>query len=43
MSNKQLAIICGAGVVCVALALGYSAEQVTAIIRVIALCLGVVF
>lgn len=43
MTNKQLVIICGTAVVIAAMALGYSSEQVTAIIRVVALCLGVAF
>ncbi len=43
MTNKQLVIICGTAVVVAAMAFGYSSEQITAIIRVIALCLGVVF
>ena len=43
MTNRQLVIICGTAVVVTAMALGYSSDQVAAIIRVIALCLGVAF
>ena len=43
LTNKQLVIICASIVVCVALALGYSIDQVVALIRVVALCLGVAF